>query len=76
MIHNNCSCQTHLRNDKLEGFGAGELSLAQALTQPEVFIDKYKSEAIKYGLYGIVTLVVLNHIQLHMALNHKIKKFR
>lgn len=70
------SCDNcHKQESGLTGFGNTGFSLADALTNPDQVIEKYKGEAIKYGSYAIIALVVLNHLQLHVALNQKLKRF-
>jgi hypothetical protein len=75
MNHNCKPCQQHLKDEGLSGFGAGELSLAQVLTNPNEVIETYKQQAIVYGAYVVGALVILNHLQLHIALNQKLKRF-
>lgn len=77
MIHKCKPCQNHLRDEQLSGFGnvSSGFSLAEVLTNPDQVIEKYKGEAIKYGAYAIGALVILNHLQLHIALNQKLKRF-
>lgn len=76
MNHSCKPCQQHLKDDQLEGFGFGELSLAQVLTNPNQVIETYKQQAIVYGAYLVGALVIANHLQLHIALNQKLKKLR
>lgn len=70
-----CGSGCHHNESGLMGFGNTGFSLADALTNPDQVIEKYKGEAIKYGSYAIIALVVLNHLQLHVALNQKLKRF-
>lgn len=77
MNHSLGKCQCHPRDSQMMGFGEAQApSIASMLLNPGDTLKQYEDKAVKFAAYAVAALVILNHLQLHIALNQKLKKFK